>query len=714
MFDFTRVNRLTSRPATAALLAAIALFSAPVSTTAQDASPGLLAQPKSPSKAEAQFLARLNKALAPIRNYRLSAGDKDALRDAFAAVSKRRSKDIAAHRERVGDRVARKLIDWWRLRSGLGSARDYKTFLDENPAWPSRDKLWERMEEELFDRGGSPNDVASYFKNGKPTSGIGLAALASAHLRAGNDRLAQQLTRDAWRGHEIPSNYESRFLKRLGHLLRAEDHAWKLDRLIIDNIRWTGQRKRRAAEARRIIALLPKSEQAQANARLRVFLTRGKARPTALNAADRQDWGAQFHKIQSLRKQGKLSQATNLLLKAPTDPDEIANLDEWWEERRINAYLALKANRPKLAYALVRDAGPLTVNPYKEQQFMAGWLALRYLKDARQAAKHFAIMAKAADGPLSHAKSNYWVGRAAEALGDTEKARRSYQASARNSDTFHGLLSMQKLQRGPISLNIKPPQSASNEQIQRFIHMDAVQAVGIANKADLPANVKRAFIYHLRTVFSTEAEVALVAHLAEMINDTQLAVRTAKKAIASGYNLHIYSYPVHPFPAYRPLSKPAEPAYLLAIARQETEFNSLTVSGAGAKGFLQVMSITAKHVCRDYKIKCDLNRLLKDVRYNTTIGAAYISDRMREFSGSYILGATGYNAGPGRSRQWIREFGDPRDPKIDPIDWIERIPIKETRQYVAKVLSNLQIYRARLGQEPALRLNEDLLRGRRR
>ncbi len=714
MFDFARVNRSLPVPAAAAILAAFTLFSTAPATAAQDTQPGLLAQPKSPNKAEARYLARLNKALAPVKNYRLSSGDKDALRDAFSAVSKKRTDDIAAHSARVEDRVARKLIEWWRLRNGLGSARDYKTFLDENPTWPSRDKLWERMEEELFDRGGSPGDVASYFRNGKPTSGIGLAALASAHLRAGDERQARQLAREAWRDHDIPANYEKAFLERLGSLLQSDDHAWKLDRLIIDNIRWNGQRKRRAAEARRIIALLPKSEQAQANARLKVFLTRGKARPTALRNAEQDDWGAQFHKIQSLRKQGKLSQATSLLLKAPTDPDEIANLDEWWEERRINAYLALKAGQPKLAYALVRDAGPITVNPNTEQQFMAGWLALRYLKDARQAAKHFAIMAKAADGPLSHAKSHYWVGRAAEALGDNEMARRSYQASARNSDTFHGLLSMQKLQRGRIALNIGPPESASDEQIQRFINMDAVQAVGVAYKANLPANIKRAFIYHLRTVFSTEAEVALVAHLAEMIDDTQLAVRTAKKAIASGYNLHIYSYPVHPFPAYRPLSKPAEPAYLLAIARQETEFNSLTVSGAGAKGFLQVMSITAKHVCRDYKIKCDLKRLLKDVRYNTTIGAAYISDRMREFSGSYILGATGYNAGPGRSRQWIREFGDPRDPNIDPIDWIERIPIKETRQYVAKVLSNLQIYRSRLGQEPALRLNEDLLRGRSR
>jgi soluble lytic murein transglycosylase len=168
---------------------------------------------------------------------------------------------------------------------------------------------------------------------------------------------------------------------------------------------------------------------------------------------------------------------------------------------------------------------------------------------------------------------------------------------------------------------------------------------------------------------------------------------------------------VHSLPQYTPLRKPPEPAVILGIARQESEFNSLTLSGAGARGILQVMPVTAKHVCRDYKIKCDIPRLMKDPVYNTMMGSAYISDRMDEFTGSYVLTLAGYNAGPGRAREWIKEFGDPRDAKVDPIDWIHRIPFEETREYVQKVLSNIQIYRARLGDEAnAVRLNADLRR----
>ena len=152
---------------------------------------------------------------------------------------------------------------------------------------------------------------------------------------------------------------------------------------------------------------------------------------------------------------------------------------------------------------------------------------------------------------------------------------------------------------------------------------------------------------------------------------------------------------------------------LLGLARQETEFNSDTVSSAGARGILQVMKVTAKHICRDYKIKCTFDRLLTDDTYNITIASAYVADRMAEWNGSYVLTLSSYNAGPGRTREWVAEFGDPRSPGVDPVDWIERIPIEETRRYVAKVLSNIQIYRARLGEEAtALRLDEDLSRAR--
>jgi soluble lytic murein transglycosylase len=237
-----------------------------------------------------------------------------------------------------------------------------------------------------------------------------------------------------------------------------------------------------------------------------------------------------------------------------------------------------------------------------------------------------------------------------------------------------------------------------------------VQAIVLADKAGLDRSVRYAFLNHLRFYFKTEAEAAMLAHLAEALGDTQMAVRIGKTAVGRGLNLIYYAYPVHRLPAYTPLRRPPETAFILGIARQESEFNTSTFSGAGARGILQVMPITARHICRDYKLKCDIPRLMSDAAYNTMMGSAYIADRMDEFTGSYVLTLAGYNAGPGRAREWIREFGDPRHGGVDPIDWIHRIPIEETREYVQKVLSNIQIYRARLGETNAVRLNADLKR----
>ncbi|MEL7048632.1 MAG: lytic transglycosylase domain-containing protein, partial [Pseudomonadota bacterium] len=391
----------------------------------------------------------------------------------------------------------------------------------------------------------------------------------------------------------------------------------------------------------------------------------------------------------------------------------IVNPDAWWEERRVNAYVALRKNNPKLAYKIARDAGELSVNPRKEQAFVAGWLALRFLGDKQAALSHFTVMYKSADGPLSRSKAGYWMGRVYDALGDDAAARKYYEQSALQVDTFHGQLSRQLLAGGkPMTVKIAPPQAPTTDQVAAFRNEDAAQAAVIANTAKLGRNITRPFLANLANTLETEAEVALVAHLTRKMDDTQQSLRIGKRAVGRGMNMLYYAYPLHAFPDYKPLRKPPETAFLLGIARQESEFNTQIVSGAGARGILQVMKVTAKHVCRDYRIKCRYSKLLTDEAYNTKIASAYIADRMGEFGGSYILGMSGYNAGPGRTRQWIRQFGDPRDANMDPIDWIERIPFTETRKYVQKVLSNVQVYRARLGEERSLRLLQDLRRAK--
>ncbi len=268
---------------------------------------------------------------------------------------------------------------------------------------------------------------------------------------------------------------------------------------------------------------------------------------------------------------------------------------------------------------------------------MAGWIALRYLKDVKQAEKHFADLVRTADGPLSRGRAHYWMGRTAEVLGDSERARTSYQTAARENDTFHGLLAMQKLSPGRQALTFEPPAVPSADLAARFTNHDAAKAIALARKANLGRAVTRVFHAQPREDREGRGWAAMVAHLARVTGDTQTAVRIGKAAIANGQNLVYYSYPVHALPKYTPLRPPPETAMLLGLARQETEFHSDTVSTAGARGILQVMKVTAQPHLPRLQDQVHHDKLLTDDTYNTMIASAYVADRMAEWQGSYVL-----------------------------------------------------------------------------
>ncbi|HJZ33006.1 MAG TPA: transglycosylase SLT domain-containing protein [Hyphomicrobiaceae bacterium] len=676
------------------------------------ANSALLPRP-APLSGEAEHIARYDAAIAPVRNLTISEHDATHLRDAMTAGSNGKLAEAKALRDKISDAAARKLVDWFVYRAGYGTASEIRAFLEANPAWPDRNLLNQRAEEALFNTSSaSARDIKAFFAAGEPKTGVGWAALAAAYHADKDDNRAKALAVKAWTEYDISSGLEAAFLKRVGGLLSEADHKRRLNRLLLNDSRWTNERNERAAVIRRMLPLLSEAEKKATEARLAVFLRAKNSQQliAKLPASSGSDWGLAVQKAQALRRQNKEEEAWKILLAEPDEPGTIKP-DGWWEERRANAYAALRLGKPKMAYELVRDPGPLSVNAAKDAAFLAGWLSLRYLNEPRQALQHFQTLATMADGPLSRARSQYWLGRTFEVLADKAQALEHYRAAAVYFDTFHGQLARLKVDPSASRLTIAAPAVPTAAEIARFNGSDAVRAIVVARKAGLDMSLPRAFLRHLPLYMKSEAEVAMLAHLADALGDAQMSVRVGKAAVARGMNLAYYAYPVRALPQYTPLRKPPEPAFILGIARQESEFNTLTLSGAGARGILQVMPVTAQHVCRDYKIKCDIPRLMKDPVYNTMMGSAYISDRMDEFSGSYVLTLAGYNAGPGRAREWIKEFGDPRDAKVDPIDWIHRIPFEETREYVQKVLSNIQVYRARLGEEAtAVRLNADLRR----
>lgn len=721
---------------------------------------------------ETEHMALFDRLIAPARDTKFAVEDATRVRDATTALAQGNYAEVQRLRDGASDPMTKRFIGWHLLRSGVGTPREMKSFVEAFPDWPDRRLITQRMEEQLFIAGGSARELKSYFDRQEPQTGVGVAVLASAFLAEGDEAKARELVSRAWRTMSIPANLETGFMDRFGKLLTDADHKWRFDRLTIDDIRWPAERADRAAVARRMLARLSEDERRKAEARLAVFtrqvtgdpgaavLPKPKAKATKADEsaappkkpltvkeqaaaqkataelakaaqaraeqirlanaqaitqifADREkiDWGLAYHRIQWLRRNKRLDESWQLLRLAPTETEKVVSPSEWWPERRLAAYDALKAGKAELAYELVKAPGTLGVNEQKDATFFAGWIALRHLNDPKRAEAHFLAFEKSTDGPLSRGKAAYWLARTYEALGQPDRVRPALEKATRNPDTFFGQLARMEIDPKSTLFEIKPPLKPTDAEAQAFNAHQSVLGAIMARRAGLDSAVVRTFLNHLRQTLETEPQQAMLAHLAEALGDTQFAVRIAKSAIARGQNLIYYGYPTHPMPAFKALRPPPEMALLLSVARQESEFNSITRSGAGAAGLMQVMPITARHICRDYKLTCEIDRLGRDPAYNAMMASAYIGDRMDEFSGSYILTLAGYNAGPGRTRQWIREFGDPRDPAVDPIDWIHRIPFEETREYVFKVMSNIQVYRARLGDEAnALKIRDDVRR----
>jgi len=297
-------------------------------------------------------------------------------------------------------------------------------------------------------------------------------------------------------------------------------------------------------------------------------------------------------------------------------------------------------------------------------------------------------------------------------MNQSEKANLHFKQGSEYFNTYYGQLSRQTLDPRSTSITIRQPPEPSPQIIRQFFSRDAVEAVIITHKNGLPGTTLK-LLSRLRFRISNSQELRLLAELSEKIGRVQQTVRIGKRAMFYGYPFENYAYPIDALPEFAPIRPLPEPALIYAITRQESEFNPRIVSRAGARGLMQVMPATARHVSRQHNIKYELQKLLSDPAYNCRIASAYIADRMDEFGGSYIKAIAGFNAGPGRVRQWISKFGDPSRPEVDPVDWIERIPFTETRNYVQKVFANIQIYRARLGTpKSALMIRPDLHRGR--
>jgi soluble lytic murein transglycosylase len=542
--------------------------------------------------------------------------------------------------------------------------------------------------------------VRSFFAKERPITTKGKFALARALLLQGDRAGAQSLVREAWRNDSFSGELESLALDVFGDLVTPADHKARMDmRLYAEDVDGALRSAPRAGGYAPVIA----------KARIAVIRKTADAQALldAVPAEGRRDAGYIFSRAQFLRRADRADEAAEWILAAPSG--QTMDTDQWWIERRLVARKLLDLGEAKTAYRVARDAAiPSRDNYRAEHQFTAGWIALRFLNDPATALAHFAKVAQGNDNPITLARAGYWQGRAAEALGRREEARSHYETAARYSTAYYGQIARARI--GHKELVLRPLPEPSADRREAAARRDVVRAIELLYAID-ERDLIAGGLADLGERSDDAGLLAAIGEVAARHHDARAMVLLGKSALGHGLPLDRYAFPTIGIPEYRSIGPAIEPAVVYAIARQESTFNSKTVSSARAMGLMQVTPEAGRYVSKKFGASFDEKRLLSDQSYNVQLGAAELGDLYADYRGSHILTFAGYNAGRGRVKEWIAKYGDPRDPKVDPIDWVERIPFSETRNYVQRVLENLQVYRIRFGGNSKLLIEADLRRG---
>ena len=628
----------------------------------------------------------------------LTARDRDLFTQALRAAGKRQWSVARTTAARASHPLVSKIIEWAYLREPGRHVGFYERaeFLKAHPHWPSSMEL-RRQAESTIDDNVSTASLNDWFAAYPPVSTDGKAAFARSLRLQGKIAEAEALARDAWRTGTFDKTEESEFLRDFGSVLTAEDHRARVDTILY-------QEQTTAAER-----LLPRVDADYAKvARARIALI-GEAKGiegliASVPPSLQNDSGLIFDRIRWRRSRDADDDARALI---PEFPLSSPRPDLWWRERNALARDALSKGNITEAYRIARYHGATDALSVSEAEWLAGWIALRFLKDGEAALPHFEKVYDTVQMPLSLAKGAYWVGRTAESLGRPDIANEWYSRAAAYPTTFYGQLAFSRIKGGAAPQLPQDPAPTAEERAN-FDARELTTALRLVLEVDAKA-YQRAFAVALADSSDLAADRQMVGEITSRHGRPDLGVVVARQSARDKFVLLEHGYPVPNF-TYPALP---EKALILSIARQESNFDIAAQSPVGARGLMQLMPPTATAVARANKVKFDSKRLTTDGTYNIRLGSSYLNSLVDSFGGSYIMAAAAYNAGPSRPRAWSRQFGDPRDPSVDAVDWIEQIPFSETRTYVQRIMENVMVYRAMLGNTRQISGNLEAELGRR-
>jgi len=610
-----------------------------------------------------------------------------------------------------GDPVVRKLVEYLYLTSGRAdpSFAEIAKFLIANPKWPGQKELIVRAEHSFMP--AMPlREKVEWFRRYPPYTAKGKYQAAQTFLEAGDRKAGQRFLREVWRDGGFEIEMEREILRNHGHLLDRQDHIARFDGLL-----WRGQRD----AAVRMVKLVGRDMELLGVARmaLRYRAPNVEAALARVPKLLRTDPGLFYERIMWRLNSGKPDLALQLAhgaagsLRAP----QTSLGSMWWEHQENLARLALEKRDYMTAYRVAATHNfqpPDEAAPFAEAEFLAGWIALRFLKQPEKAFPHFTRLYNAVTSPVSRSRGAYWAGRAAEAKRDQKAAKFWYGEAARYPVSFYGQLAAEWNGGTVVRAALDNTKRPSPQELNNYAQQELARATKILLSLNKDMLAKQFYIALVESS-SKPQDYRLAAAFATELQRRDFGVLAAKQAGRDAVWLFEEGYPVLNLPSDLTGRGGPEIPLILALSKQESGFNSKAVSPAGALGLMQLMPATAEETARKIKLPYSPQRLTQDPVYNLRLGTSYLDKMLANYDGSYVMALAAYNAGGSRVYKWAAKNGDPRKPGTDVIDWIEQIPFNETRNYVQRVMEGVGVYRLRLGVTgDPFRIDTDLLRGR--
>ena len=623
----------------------------------------------------------------------LNKKDYSYAKEVFLNISEKKWTSAFRVTKKVKDKDFKNLISWIYLKekSNKATFSDYIKFIDNNPNYPRINRLKYLAEHKINLNSNSPNTVIGWFESSPPLSGFGKIKLGESYFLKGDFKKAEQFIKDGWINASLSSK-DLRYLnKKYKKFLNSSDHLKRADYMAWEYKYW---------DLKRILRYLPKDYRALYNAR-QILMSNSYGVDDAISKVPnnlKSDIGLRYDRLKWRSRRGRTESSLEIIDQAPLNKDELVRADLWWKQRNIISRSLIYKKKYEKAYEVAKnhalDEGP----EFAEAEWMAGWIAVSFLNNPNKAINHFKSFYENVGYPISLARGAYWIGICYEKLGKNKLSNDYFTEGSKYLTTFYGQLSFKKI--NPTGQFELIDQSKYTKEYEKEFNKNPLVKHVILLKELNKTKYSKDIIKHLADLNIEEGSEVLAAKLATEVGRYDYAIQISKKASYEKRFYNKYNYPIITTPRVINGKNMPSQEIILAITRQESEFDAKANSHVGAKGMMQLMTYTAKLVAKQMGVPYRKSKLTSDPEYNVRLGTYYFNSLLNEYGETYPFAIAAYNAGPKRVRYWRKINGDPKKGNIDFVNWIELIKFKETRNYVQRVLENVSVYRYMLNGKP--------------